>query len=110
MNVEILQMTYSDFGWLLFPGILCTSFAFLVTIDIIKRLGTFTVSLSINLEPVYTILLAIFILKEHQLLNSNFYIGAMIIIFVVLLNGLLKHYQKKKETQKTINESINGIY
>jgi hypothetical protein len=34
----------------------------------------------------------------------------MIIIFVVLLNGLLKHYQKKKETQKTINETINGIY
>lgn len=110
MNGTILQMTYSDFGWLLFLGILCTSFAFLVTIDIIKRLGTFTVSLSINLEPVYTILLAIFILKEHQLLNSNFYIGAMIIIFVVLLNGLLKHYQKKKETQKTKNETINGIY
>ena len=67
MNGAILQMTYSDFGWLLFLGILCTSFAFLVTIDIIKRLGTFTVSLSINLEPVYTILLAIFILKEHMI-------------------------------------------
>lgn len=110
MNPQILQMNYSDFAWLLFLGIICTSFAFLVTIEIIKRLGTFTVSLSINLEPVYTILLAIFILKEHELLNSKFYIGAMIIIFVVLLNGILKHYQKKKEKQKTINESINGIY
>ena len=110
MNPQILQMNYSDFAWLLFLGIICTSFAFLVTIEIMKRLGTFTVSLSINLEPVYTILLAIFILKEHELLNSKFYIGAMIIIFVVLLNGLLKHYQKKKEKQKTINESINGIY
>ncbi len=110
MNPQILKMNYSDFAWLLFLGIICTSFAFLVTIEIIKRLGTFTVSLSINLEPVYTILLAIFILKEHELLNSKFYIGAMIIIFVVLLNGLLKHYQKKKETQKTINKSINGIY
>jgi drug/metabolite transporter (DMT)-like permease len=89
-------MTSSDLGWLLFLGILCTSFAFLVTIDIVKRLGAFTVSLSINLEPVYTILLAIVILNEHKLLNINFYIGSVIIIFVVVLNGIIKHFQNKK--------------
>jgi len=69
--------------------------------DIVKRLGAFTVSLSINLEPVYTILLAIFILKEHKLLNSNFYIGSAIIILVVVLNGILKHIQNKKLNIKT---------
>jgi drug/metabolite transporter (DMT)-like permease len=71
--------------------------------DIVKRLGAFTVSLSINLEPVYTILLAIFILKEHKLLNSNFYVGSGIIIFVVLLNGIIKHFQNKKLTLNTTN-------
>jgi drug/metabolite transporter (DMT)-like permease len=96
LNFGVFSMTYSDMGWLLFLGILCTSFAFLVTMDIVKRLGAFTVSLSINLEPVYTILLAIFILKEHKLLNSNFYIGSAIIILVVVLNGILKHFQNKK--------------
>jgi drug/metabolite transporter (DMT)-like permease len=96
LDSSVFQMTYSDFGWLLFLGILCTSFAFLVTMDIVKKLGAFTVSLSINLEPVYTIILAIAILNEHKLLNINFYIGSAIIIFVVVLNGIIKNYQNKK--------------
>jgi len=97
LTTDLFTMTQSDFLWLLFLGILCTSFAFLVTIEIVKKLGAFTVSLSINLEPIYTILLAIFILNEHTLLNSNFYIGASIIIFVVALNAWLKNKQKKAE-------------
>ena len=103
LNSQAFEMTLSDLGWLLFLGILCTSFAFLVTIDIVKRLGAFTVSLSINLEPVYTILLAIFILKEHKLLNSNFYIGSVIIILVVIINGIIKHLQNNQLTTKTTN-------
>ena len=86
----------SDVYWLLFLAVVCTSFAFLVTIDIVKKLGAFTVSLSINLEPVYTIILAIFILKEHEQLNSNFYIGSLLIILVVIANGVIKNYQKRK--------------
>jgi drug/metabolite transporter (DMT)-like permease len=96
LNLELLKMTASDFAWLLFLGIVCTSFAFLVMIEIVKRLGAFTASLSINLEPIYTILLAIVILNEHKLLNLNFYIGSVIIILVVVLNGIIKHYQKKR--------------
>jgi drug/metabolite transporter (DMT)-like permease len=84
----------------LFLGILCTSFAFLATVDIVKKLGAFTVSLSINLEPIYTIILAIFLLKEHKLLNSSFYWGASLIILVVLANGLIKHRQKLNANTK----------
>ena len=95
-------MTGSDLAWLLFLGIVCTSFAFLVMIEIVKRLGAFTASLSINLEPVYTILLAIVILNEHKLLNMNFYIGSIVIILVVVLNGIIKHYQKNHSTINSI--------
>ena len=55
-----------------------------------KKLGAFTVSLSINLEPVYTILLAIVILNENELLGTNFYMGSFIIILVVITNGIIK--------------------
>ena len=88
---SFFSMTLSDFLWLLFLGILCTSVAFLVTIEVLKKLGAFTVSLSINLEPVYTILLAVFILQEHTLLSSRFYIGAGVIILVLLLNAVVKN-------------------
>lgn len=94
-NYSLLQMELSDVLWLLFLGILCTSFAFLVCIEVVKRLGAFTVSLSINLEPVYTIVLAIFILHENEILGKDFYIGSGLIILVVIGNAVIK-YQKKR--------------
>ncbi len=96
LNAELFNMTISDLLWLLFLGIACTSIAFLVTIEIVKILGTFTVSLSINLEPVYTMVLAVVILSEHQLLNSRFYIGSFVIVLVVILNAWIKNIQKRK--------------
>ena len=99
-NLKLLEMSLSDLLWLLFLGILCTSVAFLLTIDIIKRLGSFTVSLSINLEPVYTMLLAIFILNEHELLGTQFYIGSIIIIAVVIANPILKKYFNQRSTKQ----------
>jgi drug/metabolite transporter (DMT)-like permease len=104
LNMSLFDMTMSDFLWLLFLGILCTSFAFLATIEVLKRLGAFTVSLSINMEPVYTILLAIVILKENEILGSQFYIGSMIIILVVIGNAVIKYYLKDKEEKTTLKE------
>jgi drug/metabolite transporter (DMT)-like permease len=95
ISLDLFEMTQTDFYWLLFLGILCTSFAFLATIEIVKRLGAFSVSLSINLEPIYTILLAIVLLKEHKLLQDSFYWGAAMILTVVLANGIWKHKQRK---------------
>jgi len=93
-NASLFNLSTSDFLWLLFLGVGCTSFAFLVTIDLIKRLGNFTVSLSINMEPVYTILLAIFILHENKLLGSQFYIGSIMIVLVVIANPIIKKFTK----------------
>lgn len=99
LDTHIFDMTLSDFLWLLFLGILCTSVAFLLTIDIIKKLGSFTVSLSINLEPVYTMILAVLLLNENELLGPKFYVGSAIIILVVVANGLIKHYWKTAKTE-----------
>ena len=96
LNMSLFEMRVSDFLWLLFLGIACTSFAFLVTIEIVKILGTFSVSLSINLEPVYTMILAALILSEHQGLNFRFYIGSFVIVMVVFLNAWIKNIQKRK--------------
>jgi drug/metabolite transporter (DMT)-like permease len=108
LTYPMLKMSMSDALWLLFLGVICTSFAFLMTIEIVKKLGAFTVSLSINLEPVYTIILAIFILKEHKLLNINFYTGSLVIILVVIANGIYKNWlNSSQQKTKTIE---NGIY
>ncbi len=102
LQPALFDMRVTDLLWLLFLGLLCTSFAFLATIEVVKKLGAFTVSLSINLEPVYTIVLAIFLLGENQVLGKDFYLGAAMIIFVVVLNALIKGYQRKKLQKNTI--------
>ena len=96
-NCARITPSISDVLWLLFLGVICTSFAFLANIEVVKRLGAFTVSLSINLEPVYTIVLAIFILNEYELFGVDFYIGSTLIVFVVLLNAVLKSSQRKTQ-------------
>lgn len=99
LNASLFKMTTSDLLWLLFLGICCTAFAFIATIEVMKKLGAFTVSLSINLEPVYTILLAIPILHEDELLNGNFYAGSTMIIAVVVANAIYKSWQRKKTSR-----------
>ena len=99
LDTHLFQLSGSDFAWLLFLGIVCTSFAFLAMIEVVKRLGAFTVSLSINLEPVYTIVLAIPLLHENQLLNHKFYLGAAMIILVVSFNGIYKEFFTGKKSQ-----------
>ena len=96
MTTAIFILSWSDVFWLLFLGIVCTAFAFLTIVDVVKSLGAFTVSLSINLEPIYTFFLAILILNEHEILNTKFYIGAALIIAVVVLNAILKARMRRK--------------
>lgn len=90
LGPEIFVMNGSDLGWLLFLGIVCTSLAFPATVEIVKNIGAFIVSLTFNLEPVYTILLAIPILKEHKSLDVTFYIGALLIVIILFINALIK--------------------
>jgi len=97
-NAQLFEMNGEDFSLLLFLGVVCTSFAFLAIVELVKRLGAFTVSLSINLEPVYAIILGIIILNENQELSIKFYIGAAVIVMVIFVNAILKSYLKKRKT------------
>jgi len=77
----------------IYMGILvlgCTTLAFLLNLKSLKHLSAFTSNLIINLEPVYGIILAMLILNEHRELNTNFYIGVVVILTSVFLHPFLK--------------------
>ena len=46
--------------------------------------------------PIITTILAYFILGGKEKMSFEFYIGALIIVLTVILNGVIKQYQKKK--------------
>jgi drug/metabolite transporter (DMT)-like permease len=101
-DLRLFYLPGDELAWLLFLGLGCTTFAFLMTIEIVKVIGVFTVSLSINLEPVYTILLAAYMLEEGKYLNKSFYIGTVVILFAVTINALYKNYFMRSD--KKVNQ------
>jgi drug/metabolite transporter (DMT)-like permease len=78
----------SDFLWLLVLSLLCTVLAFNLSIKALKKISPFTVNLSYNLEPVYGILLAFVIYKEHLELGLSFYAGLFIIFLTVVIQTI----------------------
>ncbi|CAI8414711.1 MAG: Uncharacterised protein [Flavobacterium sp. SCGC AAA160-P02] len=88
-NFFLLEST--DWLYLLILSSICTAYAFIVSVNVMKHLTPYTVVLTVNLEPIYAIILALVIFGESEEMNSEFYLGAFIILIVVLLNGIFKN-------------------
>ena len=85
-----------DWLWLLILGLLCTSLAFVVSIEVMKELSPFTVSMSINMEPIYAILFALLIFKDDEFMSPLFYLGAVVVMGMIFLNGYLKRQARRR--------------
>jgi len=85
----------NDWWWLIILGLLCTSLAFALALESLKEISAFISNLSINLEPVYGILLAIWLLNEDTQLNFDFYLGTGIILLAVILHPIIITVQKR---------------
>lgn len=86
----------SDWLWLFLLGSVCTAYAQIGAVQVMKTVTAYTMMLTINLEPVYGILLALVVFSETESMGTAFYIGAVIILITVILNGILKNYPKMK--------------
>ena len=89
-NSEFFQLTTSDFVYLLILSSVCTAYAFIASTAVMKFLSPYTVMLTINLEPIYGIILAVIIFEDKEQMSPQFYVGAVIILLTVILNGILK--------------------
>lgn len=67
-----------------------------------KEISAFTVSLSFNLEPVYSILLAIIIFKENRMFGTAFYAGISLIVLSLVLQMLRLAYNKKRKSNISV--------
>ena len=78
-----------DGFWLVVLALACTLFPFALCLVALRHLSAFTAQLSVNLEPIYAIVLAAIIFGEQQELSMQFYAGVAIILGVVFAQGLL---------------------
>lgn len=85
----------NDWLLILILASVCTAYAFTASVEVMKKLSPYTVMLTTNLEPVYGIFLAYFIIGGNEKMSRSFYIGSIIILITVILNGIVKHFHKK---------------
>jgi drug/metabolite transporter (DMT)-like permease len=95
-DLEFFKLRASDYIYLLILASVCTAYAFIAVVNVMKYLSPYTVVLSYNLEPIYGITLAIILFPQKEKMSTEFYIGAGILITTVILNGILKHSNKLK--------------
>ena len=93
VDPQNMRPTIPDLLWLAILGIVCTAFSFMLSIQLIRRITPFSFMMAINLEPIYSILLALAIWPESEKMSSEFYYGAAFIVAMIFLNSYLKAKQ-----------------
>lgn len=97
---EILDM--SEISWqnlsliVLLSGVF-TAYPMLESVNLMKYISPFTIILTVNLEPVYGIVLAYLIFGETEHMTPVFYLSAGVMIFSIFANGYLKAKRKLKQ-------------
>lgn len=87
---ETFVLSPSDAVYLLLLGVVCTAFAFLASIQVMRTLSPFTVVLAINLEPIYGIVLALLIFGDSEFMSPGFYVGAGVILLSIWANAMIR--------------------
>ncbi|MBL7981726.1 MAG: DMT family transporter [Flavobacteriales bacterium] len=93
------ELPTSDIIYQLLLGFVCTSFAFVAGIAVMRQLSPFTVMLTVNLEPVYTILIALLIWGAEEKLSTGSYVGIALILLSLFVNGWL---QRKRDAREVV--------
>ncbi len=83
--------------YLIILALFCTAFLYYFQIRALKKLSAFSVNLSYNLEPIYTMILAMIIFQENKDLSVYFYMGFVLILLSVIFQSIYVFYEKKKQ-------------
>jgi len=79
-----------DLLYLTILALVCTTYAFTAVLELQKRLSAFQITLFINLEPVYGIILAFLIFGESEKMSLQFYIAATVVFVAVFSYPIIK--------------------
>jgi drug/metabolite transporter (DMT)-like permease len=94
-----LEITAMDLLYLSLLAFVCTVYAYSASVHLMKRISAFAMNLTVNLEPVYGILLAVLIFGDREKMQPGFYLGASVILISVLAHPFLSHRYHKKQME-----------
>ena len=94
------SLSAMDWVWLMILTLVCTVYAYTGGVRLMQRISAFAMNLTVNLEPVYGILLAWIIFGESEQMSMGFYYGAMIILAAVFIYPILDSWYERRMKSK----------
>lgn len=91
-----LSPSWDDMLWLGILAIVCTVYAYSISVKLMKDISPFVMNLTVNLEPIYGIILAILIFGSSEEMTPGFYVGTSLILLAVLSYPVFNWYLKRK--------------
>ena len=71
-------------------GTICTAYAFIASVYLLKFISPYSVVLTYNLEPIYGIILALMFFGNAEKMSFSFYLGLFLILASVIINMYVK--------------------
>jgi drug/metabolite transporter (DMT)-like permease len=105
--VQYVPGSWEQWGWLLVLSLVCTVYAYAVGVRLLRKFSPYMAILTVNLEPVYGILLAVFIFGNSERMTAGFYVGTVVILVAVLAYPMLNHRLNRLMTTESA-EVIKG--
>lgn len=95
----LVTPTKMDWLWLSILAVGCTVLSNHLMLSALKQISAFTLNVTLNLEPVYGIILAFILFKEQKQLGVSFYIGIALITSSVIIQmvRIVKQHNLKSD-------------
>jgi drug/metabolite transporter (DMT)-like permease len=90
------DLSAMDWFWLVLLSTVCTAFAYVIGVHVMKELTAYTVVLTTNLEPIYGIILAYLFFGEQEKMTPGFYFGSLTILLAVFAFPVVKKILNRK--------------
>ena len=97
--MQVNEISYRDLALIILLASVFTAFPMLESVNLMKYISPFTLILTVNLEPIYGIILAFFIFGESEQMSPIFYIASLKMILANIANGVIKA-RKNAATKK----------
>ncbi len=96
---DIGEISYRDLALVIILASVFTAFPMLESVKLMKYISPFTLILTVNLEPIYGIILAFFIFGESEKMSPIFYIASLVMIAAIIVNGVIKARKVTKQVE-----------
>lgn len=93
----VWNLEADDIFYLLLLGTVCTAYPMVNIIKLMKKISPYSISLAVNMEPVYGIIMAVIFFSDTEKMDVSFYIGTLLILTALFLNAYISKRIKRKK-------------